>query len=321
MSSINVTWERVIDADGTIYCCWFFNIHNCKDEETYQIIALTSGILCTILFLINSFFITWRYLNKKIAGNKGYLITLILDDLAAIFGISLLFSLYFDAIPKADGFLVFALTFIFITLAGASFAIQILELTPEIPIHEPLMSSKLRTFQAYVVIACVIGTILGGIFSYFVNIGSPLTEVLFETTFGFAASAYFLFLVIYSWQVFKLFKKMGSMATSNINEIGKKQIKLIKGLSIFVICATCWIFLSVVVFWAVEDLFKIYWLSVTLFVAIGIMLPFSSCLVIIRIYILESQKKALSNNQPLLQGSSDVYSNHLQSNHLTDFDL
>jgi len=320
MNSINVTWERVIDADGTVYCCWLFTIHNCKDEETFRILALIAGILCVIIFAINSGSMLWRYVNKEIAGDKGYLRTLIFVDLALLFAASFCFALYADSFPDAYGFLLAIMIIIFIGMAGVTFTIQVMKLTSELSIHEPIWILRIIKFlQLMELLLTGFRLIIAIVFCHLINIGSAAAEPVFQTFIACTTITYGASFLINLISLTQLFRKIDSMSSHLSSEIGQRQVKLVKLFSITILGCILVLTVGSIIIGAVKDLFKIFELSVFFFVGCFIGSPFVALMIMIGIFIMEYQKKALSDNRSLLGESFDVYSNNLQSHNLTDY--
>jgi len=125
---------------------------------------------------------------------------------------------------------------------------------------------------------CVFGFVTNALFDLFFNIGSSSAELWFNATIGMGAAAYGLFGIFFSWQVFKLFKKIGAVTDKSLHEVGKRQIKLTKVFSVMMILIAFCMIMTLLC--AVENVFKI-WLSIFIFAAVGIGLPLSGLIMLI----------------------------------------
>jgi len=68
----NLTWERIYGPNGTVYCCWLYNVDNCQDEEGFQNLALGGAILGLVDVLLISGIIISLRLDKGVIGRKHF---------------------------------------------------------------------------------------------------------------------------------------------------------------------------------------------------------------------------------------------------------
>jgi len=311
-----------VGENGTIYCCWLWNVYNCEHEETFQSLALVSGILSLIAFLVLACLTAWVYFDKRLVGTKRFASFLFLADATLFFLFIHVVALYTNAYHNSPyGFLVLTVCVGILALALFTFGTEIVAIQSEITAFDrrSIIIRFKRFFHFWAIFARLVATSISIIFCHYLNVNSDSAETAFKALAFSSAVEYFLFSSIIIQSIFPLFMRMDDLAASNRASlrasatsavtfssqffIAEKQMKMTK-VTIFVVLLIIIGVMSVlVVTGATEQIFKTDWLSSLLFCLIGIVDPIMCIMTGIMILVFEFQKKALSRNAIRLRSS------------------
>lgn len=178
-------WVRVVGENGTIYCAWLFNAHNCFKDNDLAPILLASGIISLIIFAFtivllfkiivlkrNSLFIFWKPV--------GFIATYIL--LNGVHALSVFGNGYWGS---PYGFLLFYFGVCFGLMGAMAFLNSIMKASSDVSscydeaLH--LQSRKRHFFVA--TISFILNLINNCVCCYLLDAGSPAADPFFKYTF------------------------------------------------------------------------------------------------------------------------------------------
>jgi len=310
MSTLNTTWERIVDENGTIYCCWLWNVHNCEHEETFRPLALAAGIMTLFGLIVGSSLTAWVYFDKKPLGTRRFVHIFMIADITIILLAGHMFSLYTDAYHNSPyGLLVLGFCVISLSVAIFFFGFNLLTLESEFTSMGDALVLKYKTaWFGLLILGCLVAVAIAIIFCHYASINSYSAEAAFEVLCYFVAIAYLLYSLVIIRSIRRLFKRMADLATSNQNSmqasgssagtvnqfsLAEKQMKLTKLMISMYLCLVFGVMAIFFVIGGARQIFKIYWLSVLIFCIFGIFLPILCTVYAFVASILEYQKLAL----------------------------
>jgi len=215
--------------------------------------------------------------------------------------------------------LLFCVIFLSVTLY--TLGSEILNLQSEFSSTDDNLGFKYKKFfQYWLLFTFTIAIAIAVPFCHYLTINSNAAETICETLFYFSALSYVFFILVFMRAAIQLYK-----ITSNRNSIlisrasttasqfmlAEKQLKLTKVISSLFLGVVLVIILIFFILAAGKSMFKIYWLSLSIFSLIGIVIPIFCLTCSTIILVLEYQKKGLSHDQ--IQLTSSLLSDTNQS--------
>lgn len=257
MSNLNITWERVVGENGTMYCAWLWNIYNCEEQEMFQRLALTSGIFNAINSIFIGIIVAYIRFGKKITNRSLFFKTVMFFDIFLVFLWIHSFFLYTNAYHNSPyGLLIVGAAVAFGVMSFLNYGIMILETIAEMSSYNHKFEKKHKIpIYSFLVFSYLFAIILGLVLCHLLSINSPVAEKLLESLVFLIALFLGLCGLLYSI-VAAIFLKKILKVYNGLTKAGKTQVLMSVVVCIsFVLAVGLHILvLSVIAFY--KDIFK-----------------------------------------------------------------
>jgi len=223
-SAAGGNWGRIEDGNATMYCCWLYNVYNCKDEQDFQLVTLACFSLGIAGFIFILSFILYLTLVLKMGKNlflrPMYFATayLILNAIHSLI-------LYTDGYRGSA----YATVFIFLafyvgTLASVVYFFSIIEAFGDIShnFNKAPYEMILKILLPVSFFPCFISFFVLG---YLIDSGSEAADALYEFIFTFAAVLVICLLVLVFAVMWNLFKLLSPVYESSSRTF-KRQLRM-----------------------------------------------------------------------------------------------